>query len=155
MKITTAALGVLLIAAIAGWTMHVQTIRHYEQHSLNMMAIETLTDQISENISQLTPTQNKDTLVVRWANSVGHDLSDHIGQVINSDQANLVFGVIHGIDRQNGPSTTFSYAIIQCEKLHTDTLKRNIDLAFIRLESRDRYVVLVNDYSEMAQQGGT
>ena len=155
MKITTAALGVLLIAAIAGWTMHVQTIRHYLQYSLNVMAIETLTDQISENISQLTPTQNKDTLVVRWANSVGHDLSDDIGQVINSDQANLVFGVVHGIYRQRGPSTTFSYAIIQCEKLHTDTLKRNIDLAFIRLESRDRYVVLVNDYSEMAQQGGT
>jgi hypothetical protein len=81
-------------------------------------------------------------------------LSDHISQVINSDQANLELGVVRGIYRQNGPSTKFSYAIIQCEKLYTDALKRNIDVAFVGLESRDKYVILVNDYSEIAHQGG-
>ena len=106
MKYITITLGFCLIITAIGWMIHVQSIRHSEQYSLNMLSIESLSDEIKQSLNNTTQEYDEELIVIRWANSASVDFSKYLKNAISKDSAIVRYGPTRGTSRQNGPDTT-------------------------------------------------
>lgn len=145
MKYITITLGFCLIITAIGWMIHVQSIRHSEQCSLNMLSIESLSDEIKQSLNNTTQEYDEELIVIKWANSASVDFSKYLKNAISKDSAIVRYGPTRGTSRQNGPDTTYSFAIVKCRMEDRDNIIRQTENAISRLSSRDAHVVLVND----------